>query len=218
MHNKPNPTQYGRGDAPELMPGSTFQAMAVAAAKLRIGRLVAYGFALSLASNCLLGAALIMKKPVHQTILVPSPVFEPAPAGWTFDDKGPDENYLARYAVKLVSLCTNLTPASASGSIAGFLEHVAPHMQAETALQLEKEAEALRKDDGSTAFYPAETAVSRERLTVDVAGVFKTILGRTVVESKEKCFRLQFEYRAGRLWLATVREIPRIESGLPKKH
>ena len=89
MDNKPNPTQYGRGDAPELMPGSTFQAMALAAAKLRIGRLVAYGFALSLASNCLLGAALIMKKPVHQTILVPSPVFEPAPPAGLSTTKAP---------------------------------------------------------------------------------------------------------------------------------
>ena len=196
---------------------SPFSAMSLAAAKLRIGRLVTYGFAVSLASNVLLATALIMKKPVHQTILIPSPVFEPAPQGWTFDDKGPDEQYLAHYAVKLISLCTNLTPASAAGNIAGFLEHVAPQMQAETALQLEKEAEALRKDDGSTAFYPAETAVSRERLTVDVAGEFKTIIGRTVVESKEKCFRLAFEYHAGRLYLASVKAIPRIESDLPTK-
>ncbi len=191
--------------------------MALAAAKLRIGRLVVAGFALSLASNLLLGAALMMKKPVHQTILIPSTVFDPAIPAWTFDEKGPDEAYLARYGVKLAALCTNLTPANAAGSIAAFLEHVSPETQAETALQLEKEARALRKDDGSTAFYPSETAVSRTRLTVDVAGEFKTILGRTVVESKEKCFRLRFENRSGRLFLTRLEEILRRDSDLPAK-
>ena len=77
------------------------------AARLGMRSLVFRTLAASLATNVLLGFALLLKTPPALTILVP-PGAGTAEEGWAFTNDAPDSRYLERHALSLVSMLTNI--------------------------------------------------------------------------------------------------------------
>lgn len=183
-------------------------ALALAAAKLGLSRYILYALAASLAADGILAAALLFKKPVVQTILIPSPVFDPVPAAWTYDEAGPSQELLSLLAQKLIGWRTNLHAGTGPDAVAGFLQHVAPEAAADFRAAFEEELQALARDDAASAFFIESTAVDRRTLTAVVKGRQKTFIGAKIVADGPKAYRLAFEYRAGRILLTSVEAVP----------
>lgn len=184
----------------------TFLSAAVAA-RLGLRRMTLCALGVSLAANLALSAALLVKKPPVQTILVPSPIFGPSDTEWAFDEDGPDARYLQRLALALLGRLAVVTPASVERSFADVLPHVDPEAAGAFERRLHEEAKGLAADHASLVFYPISTAVERSLLEVDVRGVAKTIIGSKIASSRTLIYRLSFAYRAGRLFLRSMKEV-----------
>lgn len=182
--------------------------LAIAAAKLGLSRFIFYALAGSVAANGILAAALLIKKPVVQTILIPSPVFDPVPAAWRYDESGPSEELLSLFAQKLIGWRTNIHAGTGADAVESFLEHAAPESAAAFRQAFEEERQALARDDAASAFFIESTAVDRRSLTVVVKGRQKTIIGTKVADDAPKAYRLAFEYRAGRIFLTSIEAVP----------
>lgn len=189
----------------------TFISAAVAA-RLGVKRMIFAALGLSLAANLALAAALLVKEPPVQTIVVPSPIFGPAEDEWTFDENGPDAKYLQRFALSLLGRLATVTPASVERSFADVLPHVDPEAAGAFERRLREEAKGLAADHASLVFYPSDAAVDRAALEVDVKGVAKTLIGSKVASSRTLVYRLSFANRAGRLFLVSLKEVPHAES------
>ena len=99
------------------------------AARLGMRSLVFRTLAASLATNVLLGFALLLKTPPALTILVP-PGAGTAEEGWAFTNDAPDSRYLERHALSLVSMLTNITPRTMEGLCRDFLNMWRPRATA----------------------------------------------------------------------------------------
>ena len=139
------------------------------AARLGMRSLVFRTLAASLATNVLLGCALLLRTPPALTILVP-PGAGTTEDGWAFTNDAPDSRYLERHALSLVSMLTNITPRTMEGSLARLLEHVAPESYGAMEKRLMREIASLKKDMASVAFYPSRTRTDANALSVTVFG------------------------------------------------
>lgn len=211
---KPRPAPFAGSVSPAA---AKHPAIAFAAAKLGLSRFVLYGLAASLSANALLAAALLVKKPVVTTVLIPSPVFDPIPSAWSYDEAGPSEALLSYFAQKLVGWRTNLHAGAGAGVVASFLQHAAPESAEAFRQAFEAERAALEKDNAASAFFPLSTTVDRRALTVVVQGRQKTIIGTKVVADRPAAYRLAFEYRAGRILLTAMESVAADDPSTPTK-
>lgn len=176
------------------------------AARLGMRSLVFRTLAASLATNVLLGCALLLRTPPALTILVP-PGAGTTEDGWAFTNDAPDSRYLERHALSLVSMLTNITPRTMEGSLARLLEHVAPESYGAMEKRLMREIASLKKDMASVAFYPSRTRTDANALSVTVFGERKLLIGSAVTSSDPVAYEARFRYAAGRLFLLSITEL-----------
>lgn len=191
--------------APSVLSGA-------AAARLGLRRLVIGALVASLSANVLLAGAILLRTPPVLTILVPPGVTDPED-GWRFTERRPDPRYLERHALSLVATFSNLSPRTMDAALARLLAHVDPEREAELGKRLSREMESLRADNASVVFHPWRTRTNADALTVEVLGERRILIGSAVTSERETCYRLAFRHEAGRVWLASVSEVPPEEAG-----
>lgn len=176
---------------------------AIAAERLSVKHVFVLTLVCSLLTNVALGVALILRQPSTRTIIVP-PTLAQEREVWSFTDNGPNEAYLGRWASHLLSLLTDLTPATVAHQRETLLQNVHPSYFAHLETELLNEAQRINRDRLSTYFTPLEMSVDAKALTVGFNGELAVLIGDSVTKRELKHFTLQFTQTAGRLSLSRV--------------
>lgn len=111
--------------------------------------------------------------------------------------------YLEQMGGYVAWLMLDLTPASAEWKKNALLSFVAPEDYQALKLQMELEAERLRKMNGSTYFQLQQLEPDEDTQTVLLTGRLRTLVNGQETSLLQKRFRAVFQYRGGRTQLKT---------------
>lgn len=159
----------------------------------------------------LLSGILLVKPSPVLTIVIP-PEAASAEAGWIFTEKGVHSKYLEKWALSLTALVATMSPTTMEANIRRLLEHTAPEVHGELERRLMREIESLKADRAASVFYPSRTRVDAERLTVDIEGERRLLIGSKVTSVQKVVLRVRARYDAGRLHLTSLAEVPAEEA------
>lgn len=185
-----------------------------AAARIGLRRIVFAVLAVSLTTNALLAAALVAHRPETRTVIVP-PTAAHEREFWSFDSRGPSAPYIERFALSLLSHAATVTPDTVDAARKAILLHADPAVYGELEEAFILEGERIKKEHASSAFFPNKARVDVDKLTVDVEGIQKLLVGSTVTSTRQKTWRMTFRYDAGRLFLTSLTD--RTAEGSRKK-
>ncbi|MBY0241988.1 MAG: type IV conjugative transfer system protein TraE [Burkholderiaceae bacterium] len=111
--------------------------------------------------------------------------------------------YLEQMGGYVAWLMLDLTPASVEWKKNALLSFVAPEDYQALKLQMELEAERLRKMNGSTYFQLQQLEPDEDTQTVLLTGRLRTLVNGQETSLRQKRFRAVFHYRGGRTQLKT---------------
>lgn len=168
-------------------------------------RLAAMGL---LAADLVLAIVIAGTDTVEKTIIVPPNLERPF---WVKGSEMSPE-YLEEMARYLSGLAFNATPKSVEGNIEIFLRYVAPEAFGDLRTRMAVQAERVKRDNVSTAFYPVsyQTLVSKRQSVI--TGDFVTMVGKQVVSTTRRSWRLGYSLESGRL---SVSEFVEVENEHP---
>ncbi|GAB2855762.1 hypothetical protein GCM10027277_25410 [Pseudoduganella ginsengisoli] len=115
--------------------------------------------------------------------------------------------YLEQMGGYVAWLMLDLTPASAEWKKNALLSFVAPEDYQALKLQMELEAERLRKMNGSTYFLLQQLEPDEDTQTVLLTGRLRTLVNGQETSLLQKRFRAVFQYRGGRTQLRTFKGV-----------
>ncbi|MEW8375828.1 MAG: type IV conjugative transfer system protein TraE [Candidatus Thiodiazotropha sp.] len=163
-------------------------------------RRFAYGL---LAANAVLAVTVAGTDTTEKTIVTPPIIERPF---WVKGSEVSPE-YLEEMARYLSTLVMNATPKSIDANIEIFLRYVAPKSYGDIRSRMTVQADRLKRDDVSTAFYPVGYQTqSKQRQTV-VTGDFVTMVGKQRISSVRRSWRYDYSFTGGRLWVSQYMEV-----------
>ncbi|MEW8701723.1 MAG: type IV conjugative transfer system protein TraE [Candidatus Thiodiazotropha sp.] len=163
-------------------------------------RRFAYGL---LAANAVLAMTVAGTDTTEKTIVTPPIIERPF---WVKGSEVSPE-YLEEMARYLSTLVMNATPKSIDANIEIFLRYVAPKSYGDIRSRMTVQADRLKRDDVSTAFYPVGYQTrSKQRQTV-VTGDFVTMVGKQRISSVRRSWRYDYSFTGGRLWVSQYMEV-----------
>jgi conjugal transfer pilus assembly protein TraE len=115
--------------------------------------------------------------------------------------------YLEQMGGYVAWLMLDLTPASVGWKKDALLSFVAPEDYQALKLQMELEAERLRKINGSTYFQLQQLEPDEDAQTVLLTGRLRTLVNGQETSLLQKRFRVAFQYRGGRTQLKTFKGV-----------
>ncbi|SFV16734.1 type IV conjugative transfer system protein TraE [Pseudoduganella namucuonensis] len=115
--------------------------------------------------------------------------------------------YLEQMGGYVAWLMLDLTPASAGWKKDALLSFSSPEDYEALKLQMELEAERLRKINGSTYFQLQQLEPDEEAQTVLLTGRLRTLVNGLETSLLQKRYRVAFQFRGGRTHLKTFKEI-----------
>lgn len=138
-------------------------------------------------------------------------VITPPTLGRPFWIKGSEVSpeYLEEMARYLSTLVLNATPKSIDANIESFLRYVAPESYGAIRSRMRVQADRLKRDDVSTAFYPVGFQTRPKQQQTVITGDFVTMVGKQRVSSVRRAWRFDFSFTGGRLWVSEFREVDR---------
>jgi len=163
-------------------------------------RTVALGM---MAANLLLAATVAGTDTTEKIVIVPPVIERP------FWVKGAEmsREYLEEMSRYLAGLVLNVTPKSVESGIDIFLRYVAPASYGQIRARMTAQADRLRRDDVSTAFYPVSYQTRPKKRQVVITGDFVTVVGKQIVSKVRRSWRFAYTYTGGRLWIAEFLEV-----------
>jgi conjugal transfer pilus assembly protein TraE len=163
-------------------------------------RRLAYGL---LAANALLAVTLAGTDTTEKTIITP-PTIERQ-----FWVKGSEVSpeYLEDIARFLSTLVGNSTPKSIDMNIEIFLRYVAPESYGDIRSRMKVQADRLKRDDISTAFYPVAYQTRPAQRQTVITGDFVTMVGKQRISSVRRSWRYDYSFTSGRLWVSEYMEV-----------
>jgi conjugal transfer pilus assembly protein TraE len=115
--------------------------------------------------------------------------------------------YLEQMGGYVAWLMLDLTPASAAWKKDALLSFSSPEDYEVLKLQMELEAERLRKINGSTYFQLQQLEPDEEAQTVLLTGRLRTLVNGLETSLLQKRYRVAFQFRGGHTHLKTFKEI-----------
>lgn len=173
------------------------------AARIGVRRLVLFSLVASLLLNLALGLTLVGMKPEVRTIILP-PTLAQEREVWSFDDEGPSDAYLSRFALSTLKWATDVTPQTVTNAHETLLKFVDPAVLQTFDDALTLQARQIKHDAASSFFAPSQVTVNRNALRVDVKGEQTMVIGNTVTSRTPTHYVLTFRYDAGRLFLTRL--------------
>lgn len=156
------------------------------------------GFSVALLILSLTQAMIIFAlKDKQMTILLPPKIDRP----FMLSAEGVSKSYLEEMSLFLTGLLFNVSPATAKNQYAWFLRYVSSKQYDALSRELMQTQARYRKRQMSTVFYPKKMQVNKSRLQVSVCGELELIWVGVETKQKKACFRIQFEYNQGQLWV-----------------
>lgn len=172
------------------------------AAKAREARWRWAAFGL-LAANIILSMKIAGTDTTEKTIITPPTIERP------FWVKGAETSpeYLEEMARYLSTLVLNVTPKSIDANIDIFLRYVSPEAHGEIRTRMAVQAERLKRDDVSTAFYPVSYQTRTKTRQTMITGDFITLIGKQRVSTVRRSWRFDYAFTGGRLWVSEFVEV-----------
>lgn len=163
-------------------------------------RLAAFGL---LVANILLAMTIAGTDTTEKIVIVPPTIERPF---WVRGSELSPE-YLEEMSRYLSTLVLNVTPKSIDANIDIFLRYVAPEAHGDLRTRMAVQAERLKRDDVTTAFYPVGYQTRASTRQVVITGDFVTMVGNKQVSSVRRSWRFDYAFTGGRLWVSEFREV-----------
>lgn len=153
--------------------------------------------------NILLGLVLLIHTPEDRTILVPLG-FEKS---FWVDKKGVSASYLAEMTRYFATLKLNMTPDSSDYQINQILQYTNPRTYGTLKAELVKEADSLKNEGLTSAFFPTNVEVDVPHLNAIITGDLAYFVGKEETSSYRVSYLAQYAYDNGRLYLNSFKEV-----------
>lgn len=156
----------------------------------------------SLGVNLVLAVFAVRLAGHERIVLVPPAIHK---SFWVEAERASPE-YLEQMAYFLLQLTLNVTPQSVDHQARLLLQYAAPASFGELRTTLAAAAERLKRDSAATVFSAQDITVDERRLRVGVRGQLTTFISDRRVSELAKGYALEFETRAGRIFLKSFAE------------
>lgn len=163
-------------------------------------RMMAFGL---LAVNATLSITIAGTDTTEKTIVVPPTLEKPF---WVKGSEMSPE-YLEEMARYLAGLVLNVTPNSVDTSHEIFLRYVAPANFGDVRTRLAVEADRLKRDNASAAFYPVGYQTKAKNRQTVITGDVTTMVGKQVISTVRRSWRFTYTLASGRLEVAEFVEV-----------
>jgi conjugal transfer pilus assembly protein TraE len=158
---------------------------------------------LSLISNIFLVAYLFYAKGYEKTVITPPGI---AKSFWVSANQVSPE-YLSEMGLFFANLRLNVTPSNAAMQRDVLLRYVNPSRYEILKTELVLEAEHLKKEHITTAFYPVDVKVDEKKLIVKISGDLQSTVGDTQLFPQRVIYQMEFTYHSGRLLINSFEEV-----------
>lgn len=156
-----------------------------------------------LACNFSLSFLLWHQSGQEKTVLVPFNLSKTSAVG----DGEVDASYLLQCASSFISFRLNVNPEVVDGYNATILARVQPKYYSDFKESLKKEADLIKAQKISSAFYTSSIKVNPENLVVIVTGTLVRHVGERKLADAKKTYELHFSLDGNMLLLTTFQEI-----------
>ena len=173
------------------------------AARIGLRRWVLVTLATSLSINVILAMAILTKTDRVTTVLMPVTDTRPA-ASFEVTETTVSPDYLSLVARDLLTMVTYNTPTNVDRHRAQLMKYVAPESFGAIEAELVREAQLIKAKHASLLFDVTGHAVNANDLTVDFAGLRRTLIGKEETAREAMTYRLSFRMKGGRLYLKSI--------------
>ena len=173
------------------------------AARIGLRRWVLVMLAGSLAVNLILSMAILTKTDRVTTVLMPVADTEPI-ATYEVTETTVSPDYLSLVARDLLTMVTYNTPTNVDRHRAQLMKYVAPESFGAIEAELVREAQLIKAKHASLLFDVTSHAVNVGEMTVDFAGLRRTLIGKEETAREAMTYRLSFLMKGGRLYLKSI--------------
>ena len=141
----------------------------------------------------------------ERTILVPPELHKTV---WV-DSQTVSNEYLEEMAYYMGSLLLTVTPETVKFQNETVLKYASPESRGALKLALDSSAVKIAGNSASTIFHPSSIQVGagNNAMKVSISGVLVTFITDKKVGETSKSFMLAFEYRSGKIYLKTLKEV-----------
>jgi len=146
---------------------------------------------------------LFYAKGYERTVIVPAQI---AQSFWVSANQVSPE-YLSEMGLFFANLRLNTTPSSAAMQHDVLLRYVSSNEYETLKTELVYEAEHIKKEHITTAFYPTDVKVDAKKLIVKVIGDLQSTVGDSQLSPKRVIYQLEFTYHASRLLVNSFEEV-----------
>ena len=153
--------------------------------------------------NFLFGLLLWHQSGNEKTILVPTNLTKKS----MVSSQGVDANYLLQCAMFFVDTRLDVTPNTIDANNQLILSHTVPQYYAKFKSGLDKEADLIKSQKVSSAFYVSNIQSNPSNLIVIVSGQLRRWVGERALASSQKTYQLHFSLNGSELFLTTFDEI-----------
>jgi conjugal transfer pilus assembly protein TraE len=105
------------------------------------------------------------------------------------------------------NLRLNVTPSNAAMQRDILLRYVNPNHYESLKTDLILEAEHLKKEHITTAFYPVDVKVDEKKLLVKIPGDLQSTIGDAQLSPRRVIYQMAFSYHSGRLLINSFEEV-----------
>ena len=173
------------------------------AARIGLRRWVLVTLATSLSINVILAMAILSKTDRVTTVLMPVTDTRPV-ASFEVTETTVSPDYLSLVARDLLTMVTYNTPTNVDRHRAQLMKYVAPESFGAIEAELVREAQLIKAKHASLLFDVTGHAVNANDLTVDFAGLRRTLIGKEETAREAMTYRLSFRMKGGRLYLKSI--------------
>ena len=139
----------------------------------------------------LVGWALLHQK----RVIVPAEITQP----FTISDSAIDASYLRQIALFFIAERLNITPSNINQNHNIVLQYTDPKFYHEFVSILDKEKEAVLKQNISSVFYPEEVIPNSKEMSVLIRGSLAHWVGNVDIAPVKKNYVIKFNYKNGNL-------------------
>ena len=158
---------------------------------------------ISLILNILLVLA-IFRLIGHERIVIVPPTINKS--FWVTSNQVSPE-YLSEMSLFFINLRLNVTASNVASQGELLLRYVAPSNYNAIKTDLLTEAENLKKNHITTAFFPINVDVDTKKLLARVTGDIQSTVGDSRVPSQHVAYQINYTYSNGRLFVASLEEV-----------
>lgn len=126
---------------------------------------------------------------------------------FTVSDNKVDASYLRQMALFFIAERLNITPSNINQSHVTILQYTDSKFYHEFVSILDREKQAIIKQNISSVFYPEEIIAMPGDLSVLVNGSLMHWVGSVALSSTKKNYKLKFSYKSGNLKVLSFSEV-----------